>query len=461
MGNLDEVAEYFGEAKAKPLSVYKKKGEAKRVIDDRLRGIPGELGHAVDYFNSSAINPQPMFAVQTALAIGSVVCSRIFRGFINGRYSFTSLYFLNIAKSACGKENCISTIENVLSEVGMDDLIAPSGFHSGSAVFSSLASKPRGIAAIDEFGRHLEAGRKSGNSNLEAANTMLMEIIGRCGGTVRDKGRATQSMTSAEKDKMIDKITHPALSMMCLTTPSTFYENMTFEQIKDGFLGRFICWRSDEPRQRRRDMEEPLLSDGMIVWADQLRNRYIASCGNLGEIAECPSQITLKATSEASDLLYDFEIECVNKMDELDSHGVPSELIGRTAEFASRIAVIVQLSIDAGSSKVGKVAAQWAVDYMRMIGERTVDDVKKQIHGSSYEKNKVEILNAVRNLADRGVTTSEMQRKKPFSHFKQQELNTIINALIGSGLVAYAEVNKGHAGRPRMAFYATNGDNVE
>ena len=70
-------------------------------IPKHLLSIPGKLQHVVDYYNATAIMPQPQFAVQTALAIGSVVLGR---NYTTDQNNYTSLYFVCVGETGFGKD---------------------------------------------------------------------------------------------------------------------------------------------------------------------------------------------------------------------------------------------------------------------------------------------------------------------------------------------------------------------
>ncbi|MBL4763484.1 MAG: toprim domain-containing protein, partial [Gammaproteobacteria bacterium] len=172
---LDVVRKIIEEKPA----LYKKKTDYQDMPEDLL-SPPGILGDIANYYNVTARAPQPGFAVQTALAIGSVVMGRNFK---STKGNHTSLYFLNIAKSGTGKEHGKTIIEEILSAAGLHDYIDGSGYTSAGAVFSALLRAPKHITIIDEFGRYLEAAQGNKNTQLMEANTQLMEAIGRCHGT--------------------------------------------------------------------------------------------------------------------------------------------------------------------------------------------------------------------------------------------------------------------------------------
>jgi hypothetical protein len=86
----------------------------KSKMPEHLFAIPGVLNTVVDYYNQTALQPQPGFAVQTALCIGSVILARRFKTVPD---NFSSLYFLNISGAASGKEHNKTVVTRVLRKV--------------------------------------------------------------------------------------------------------------------------------------------------------------------------------------------------------------------------------------------------------------------------------------------------------------------------------------------------------
>ncbi len=78
-------------------------------IPDHLLAIPGILQDVVNGYSISAIKPQPQFAVQCAIAFGSVVMGR---RWVTDRRNFSSLYLLNIGETGSGKEHTKTVLGN-------------------------------------------------------------------------------------------------------------------------------------------------------------------------------------------------------------------------------------------------------------------------------------------------------------------------------------------------------------
>src|SRR5690606_26520191 len=112
--------------------------------------------------------------------------------------NWTALYFLNIAKSAAGKEHGRTVIDAVLEATDLGGLAGPRGYTSDSGVFSALYHQPNHIAIIDEFGEMLRAANAHGNFHKRAANTALMEVWGLSGGTYRAPGYSTMSLPAGQ-----------------------------------------------------------------------------------------------------------------------------------------------------------------------------------------------------------------------------------------------------------------------
>ncbi|MBT5663955.1 MAG: hypothetical protein HOJ06_01340 [Rhodospirillaceae bacterium] len=213
----EAVREYL---QARP-RVYERKVEYD-AMPEELLNPPGILGDMVAFYNATARARQPGFAVQTALAIGSIICSRNYQTTKN---NFSSLYFLNVAKSGSGKEHIKTVIDEVLTAAGMEDLMNGSGYTSAGAVFSTLLRKPRHLTIIDEFGRYLEAAANNKNTNLLEANTQLMEAIGRCHGVVRPTAYSTMTLSKGKAVELADRYCmNPAISMVTMTTPSVLFK---------------------------------------------------------------------------------------------------------------------------------------------------------------------------------------------------------------------------------------------
>ena len=419
-----------------PLYKEKKNADDQRQIPRYLLTPPGALGIIANHYNISARKPQPMFAVQTALAICSVMLGRMFK---TKKNNYSTLYFLNIAKSGTGKEHVRTVINEVLEACESGDLIAGSGYTSAGAVFSTLLSKPSHISVIDEFGKYMEASKANANINAKEANRVLMEAIGSCHGFLRPANYSTMAMNSATKKETEErKVINPAPVIVGMTTPSTFFDNISKEQISDGFLGRFIVITSDAKRTQTPEPEIHSVPEAIITWNKTIQSRYkdrgnlLDSNINNSQIK--PDEIVLGFDDAALSEISAFDCEMNKLMDELDPEGIEA-LCGRTKEFAMRIALIVALSKNPNAEIITKEDIVWGIEYMRFSVNQVVKSVRENMFSSEHEKCRAEILVAIQKRKNKGVSDSEMGRKAPFRGHKGRNLSVFLIELEKAKLI--------------------------
>jgi len=137
-------------------------------IPKHLLTIPGVLGLAVKHYNETSIQYQHQFAVQTALALGSVIMGRRWRLELTGKGTYASLYFMNLGATGSGKEFTRTYITSALEEAKLGFLVGPDKYASEPGLFSALFEKPRHISIVDEIGMQRQAQKKATDANAEA-----------------------------------------------------------------------------------------------------------------------------------------------------------------------------------------------------------------------------------------------------------------------------------------------------
>ena len=343
----------------------------------------GVIADIYNYYNATSGNDQSGFALQTALAVCSVVLGR---SYCSNLENFTSLYFLNVGKSGTGKEHPKTVIERILNAANMGYLISGDGYTSAGAVFSALLDKPRHIAIIDEFGRYLEAGRDmgKGNHHQREANTKLMESIGRAHGFMRPPTYSTMTLKKEQADAVKNRqVQNPAITLLTMTTPDTLFKTLDMGAIRDGFINRFIICMSDAQRSIRKHKPAVDVPQSIIDWIRAVTERH-----GKPHIANDPAAaIVLTFTQDALDAQNEFQQYCIDKADYLERFGM-SELPMRSNEMAMRLALIVALSENHDATEIRVNHMQWGIAYIRQALEKTIDKLKISISSSGFEAAK-------------------------------------------------------------------------
>lgn len=377
-------------------------------IPPHLLTIPGKLGLMVDWTNATAIKPQPVFAVQAALALGSVAMGRKFR---TTSANWSSLFFLNIGVSGAGKEHAKTAIERVLDSAKFSAMSPASEYTSDSAIDSMLRVHPTHIAIIDEFGYMLKTANAKNNTNGGAARKRLMEVFGRCHGTLQPKAFSTAAMNQTQRASMGPQfVENPALTVLGMTTPTPFYEAVGSGALTDGFLNRLIVVESDLGRQPSRFVDPVEMPDDLVRWVRECR---IKSGGNLADIidtmhSEKPVPTVLDFSGKARYLFDDLDVRCIARMDELELHGM-AEMYSRVREIAMRVSLIVAHSTEADVIDVEH--ARWAIDYVTFWADRAISRMADNIADSPFAALCNEVANLILEAGRRGLTTAELARK--------------------------------------------------
>ncbi|QJE00487.1 DUF3987 domain-containing protein [Massilia forsythiae] len=377
-------------------------------IPPHLLTIPGKLGLMVDWTNATAMKPQPMFAVQAALALGSVAMGRKFR---TTNDNWPSLFFLNIGVSGAGKEHAKTAIERVLRAAKFSAMSPASEYTSDSAIDSMLRAHPTHIAIIDEFGYMLKTANAKNNTNGGTARKRLMEVFGRCGGTLQPKAFSTATLNQAQRDGLGPRhVENPALTVLGMTTPTPFYEAVGSGALTDGFLNRLIVVESDLGRQPARFVDQVAMPDDLVRWVRECR---VKGAGDLADVidtahSEVPVPAILDFSGEARRLFTELELRCIKRMDELEMHGM-AEMYSRVREIAMRVSLIVAHSSETGV--IGREHAQWAIDYVTFWADRAISRMADNIADSPFAALCNDVANLILKAGRRGLTVFELARK--------------------------------------------------
>ena len=428
--------------------VYKH-AQSNNSMPSNLLNPPGILREIVNYYNATARAPQPGFAVQTALALGSLICARRFR---STKGNFTSMYFLNVAKSGTGKEHVKTCLDNLLEACGKSGLMNGSGYTSAGAIFSSLLRTPRHLTIIDEFGRYLSASNSKGNSSYQEANTQLMEAIGRLDGTMRPSSYSTMTLTKDKVQEMVDrKIRNPAITLTALTTPSTFLESISSNNVSDGFLGRFIVHISNQERVVHDDKDWVDVPQAIVDWSDALDNRFPMQSPEVPE--DSPAFAELSFDQKSMQILQEFDQERVDLCNKLESVGLEA-LPGRSKEMAMRMAMIVALAEDPQAIIVGTASTSWAIQYVRFALQEVIKLTKYHVADSIYEKEYKKVLDVIRSAGGNGINRGNLLKRAPLRSLNKKQREEILSDLQDRGLIRLEDRKLPQGGRPTTAYYS-------
>ena len=415
---------------------------------------PGMLGTITDWVNATSRKPQPAFAVQTAIAFASTVLGR---RYVSSQRNWPSLFLLNIGKSASGKEHGKWAVEKLLEACELAHLIGPSSYTSNAGVLSALHDQPAHLTVIDEFGKALENASVKNNARDRSMLTALMEVWGRADGVLRPQGYSTFGMSARDAASFKERtVRNPALSLLAMTTPESFFESLGSAAARDGFLNRFLIVESDIGRQVGQHRAELAPPESVRAWAAQMRRQTDGALVNPdGNATLEPSPTLVPMLAPALELFHQFEIECVGLMDEYEQAGL-AEMFGRSNEIAMRLALVVALGCHCEA--IDGPHAAWAINYVRHHALRTVERLLSSVADSEFEHSKKQVLSLIVKAGPNGMTERDLSRASTrFARVPQRQQVEILNSLQFVGEICRVEIpTTSGRGRKRVAWIAVS-----
>lgn len=420
-------------------------------IDPLEAPLPGMLETIAQWSLETAPHPVRTYAVAAAMAIGSVLCAR---RFATDAGNYSSLYILVVGKSGTGKEHVRTTIESVLREANADALIGPNGWTSSGAVYSGLHVSPQHVAVIDEMGKVLAAssGATDAANMKDGVLTTLMELYGRLHAHAHPSQYSTQSLSKKQQDEQKRRtIERPAVSVVGLTTPATWYDALKSARIASGFLNRFLVLEADVTRGDFRFGSAAPVPADVVLWAQTLL-RQRSDLDLITRATELGPATRVAIASSAADRFQEFRRECNKRADALEKEGL-GELPMRSAEQAMRLGLVAALAEDPTATIVQESHALWAIGISRALLDRLIPTVQERMTDNPVHALRARLIATVREAGERGLTQYELVRGRLFIGTPKRDRDDAMQWALESHRITWTTMQHGIAGgRPRRAL---------
>jgi len=317
---------------------------------------PGTLGELAQYLYSISSRPVQEIALASAFALCAGIGGRQFN-----TYSKSGLnqYLLIVGHTGIGKDEAQRGINNLLkqTEQQMGDAIAreyrgPGHFSSGQAVIRALDKRSAFFSVIGEFGLVMKSmNDRRGNVTIAAMHKkVLLDIYGKSGAN-----DVLSSSQYSDNEKNTQTVHSPALTLLGETTPQTFYEGLTVDDIADGLLPRFHII---EYTGHRPDLNE--VADTSCP--RDLLDRFMRFAETSLRLRANNTVFTIPMTQEAAEHLGQFEKECTARIRiaQNGNDGPMTELWNRAHLKALRFASLAAAVDNPANPVVTIEMARWA-----------------------------------------------------------------------------------------------------
>jgi hypothetical protein len=443
---IDHGAKVAASIMSKPA---KKSDEPLDNVPEDLLSVPGILQDVVNFYTVTAIKPQPQFAVQAAIAYGSVVMGR---RWVTDQRNFSSLYFLNIGETGSGKEHTKTVLEELLEEAGLDELIGPAGYTSAAGVISTLTKKPTHVSVVDELGRQLKSAAAKGNQHKADALTSIMECFGRQDGTLRQQGYATNTMKSADAEKLEKVVKRPSLTLVGMSTPSEFMQAIGGGDVASGLLNRFVIVKSEIGVQLSQEKRRSNISERLAKWSKEHAHAQVGDLdtGNAHDMPPHPVEVPF--TPEAKKLLREYEERLVDAIKKETGTGLEA-MYNRSREIAMRLSLIIARSMD--QDEIGPDAMQWSINYVDHYAKQTIEMFRLNMAEGPFDAACKAVYAKIEKSGLGGITESQISRTvSAFANMEPRRRKEVFAALVEDRGIEYRQSNEGMRGKPRFAYFA-------
>jgi len=429
--------------------------ESIRIVEPKAPELPrldapGALGEAASWVLQSAIKPNPQYALAAAIGWASTVLGR---RVTSCQRNWPSLYLLVVGVSGSGKEHIKWSVETLLESCSLAHLIGPASYTSDSGLLSALLRQPSHVTVIDEFGKVMEAAATKGAARAQSMLRALMEVWGRCDGTMRPQGFSTFGLSQRDADDLASKsIRNPALALIGMATPDSFYDSIGSASARDGFLNRFLLIEDQTGRQpagHRRAVDVPA---ALTEWAQAARHLDgLINPDSNATMAPAPRCVPFSTASLG--LLDAVEVDCVARMDALDEYGL-AEMYGRTREIAMRLALIGACA--EGAEQIESSITSWAVEYVRHYTETAIERIRTTVADSEIDAARNQVLAAIKKSGGQGKTGRELMHvSRRFRSMNTRAQNDLLAGLQQNGDISRVSIPPGSGrGKPRDAWVA-------
>lgn len=266
----------------------------------------GPIKEVARFIYAQSPRPNKTISMVAAISLFSGICGRAYNVIGTG----VNNYFVLLANTGIGKEAMnkgISRLFNEISElqpqgktfIGLGEMV------SGSALLRYLSEETQCCLTIQgEFGMTMQrmSGRNATPVMLQLRK-ILLDLYNKSG-----KQDFFRSTVYSDKTKNIAEIKSPAFTMLCESTPSTFFDALSDSLVDEGLISRFTIFETTSGRAKLNK------NHNKITLNEDLKNYFLNLVTNnltLNSLNQC---IDVQFTKEAEDELDRIDEDCNEKM---------------------------------------------------------------------------------------------------------------------------------------------------
>lgn len=392
--------------------------------------VGGLIGDIVDYTLRTSAYPQPELALAAAIALVATITGRKVRDQQGTR---TNIYVMGLGPPAGGKEHARKVNKDLLAEVA-PNLLGPESIASSAGMLVALDSSPAMLFQVDEIGRLFSTINSPKNPHLWNIGSQLLKLYSSSDSLFVGDAYADQTK--------VKRIQQPHMVIYGTSTPDTFWQSLTAENVSEGLVGRFLVFDSAAgyvmPQRKSVEPVPASILDRLRWWASFHPGSQ--GGGNLSPFV--PAPVTVPFAHGVYDRLYSHQ-EAISRR-RIEEQTTTAAIWSRCGEKAGKLALLFACS-RSDCHKPASIEMRDADLAIRISNWLTRKMLRKIFEHVSENENEAKIKRVLRKISD-GMKLNELCRQTQFLR-DQRERRDILEHLQATGQILIWE-EKPSSGRP-------------
>ncbi len=392
----------------------------------------GLLQEWIDFNLRTAHKRQPELACISAIAGFATLIGRK----VQDDYGTTpNCYLIGIAASSAGKQHPMNLNKLVIATAGGGNMLQD-GLASHAGLHSALVNSPSTLLQSDEMGRLMTVlgNSKQAPPHLAGIIDIWLKLF---------SSASTVYIAPAYADKKNNhSIQFPNFCIYGTSIPANFYGSLTKEALSDGLFNRFLIVEASDnnPPMQKPDplMVPPSLAE-VTKWWHNYKADPLADGG--------PRILTTSPVAEK-------EFKVLNKI--VDRHRLAEEkrgtqVWGRTWEYARKLALIHQCSLNHEAVEISGPSAKWACAFVLKLTQRMEQLAADHVADGAFDAIGKKLLLFIRDGGTGGRTRREVSRQ--VRNLPARDMDAVLAKLEENGEIE-KEPYQPPIGRPAWMYRA-------
>lgn len=317
---------------------------------------PGTMGQIAKYIFGAAVRPVNEVAYAGAIAFCAGIAGRHYN--ISG--TGLNLYVMLLAPTGAGKEGAADGIDKLYSAIRttvpeVEQFRGPANFASGQALVRNLGERtlPCCLSVIGEFGIRLsQMVHPRANSAELALKQVLLDLFSKSG-----ENHTLSPTVYSDSAKNTNLMYAPALSILGVSTPVTFFDALSQGAAGDGLIPRFLTIHSNaDPQLSNLDRATDVDPTLVAKLADVVQHSLYMARNN--------SFCHIRVGDGPSRMLRHMEGIIVDRMTALNPEDPARDILNRSHLKVLRLAALAAVFDNPKDPEVTEEHAEWAIKFI-------------------------------------------------------------------------------------------------